>query len=367
MDPLAHTLVGACLAETRLRRLSPLAAPALILAANAPDIDAIAMSWSRDLALGVRRGWTHGVLAMAVLPLAVAAVLLLADRARCLLRQGAATARAGPVIALCYLGLLTHPALDWLNTYGIRLLMPIDGRWFYGDALFIVDPWIWLLAGGPVVLARTRTWLGGSAWLMLGGAATLLLNGFAVVPPGARLVWGMAVAAIVGLRLWGGLQAHIPRLAAGCLLCASVYAAAMAAGSRLAAARVEAWLAAHGERGAVVMAGPVPANPFARDVVVRDGARYRFIDLDWTRSAPIRVAGPPIPRGVQDAAVAAALAAPHVQGTRTWLRLPAHRVEATDAGYRVTIRDVRYARNRAAGFGTVVVDLDRDLRVRSPR
>ena len=31
-----------------------------------------------------------------------------------------------------------------MNTYGVRLLEPLSHRWFYGDTLFIVDPWIWI-------------------------------------------------------------------------------------------------------------------------------------------------------------------------------------------------------------------------------
>jgi len=80
MDPIAHSLVGACLSETRLQRLSALATPRLVLAANAPDIDIISTAAGRDFSLGFRRGWTHGVFAMAVLPLALAALILLADR-----------------------------------------------------------------------------------------------------------------------------------------------------------------------------------------------------------------------------------------------------------------------------------------------
>ena len=37
--------------------------------------------------------------------------------------------------------------MDVLNSYGVRLLMPFSGRWFYGDALYIVDPWLYLAAG----------------------------------------------------------------------------------------------------------------------------------------------------------------------------------------------------------------------------
>ena len=171
MDPIAHTLVGASLAETPLKRLSTLATPTLILAANAPDIDAVTLLLSRDVSLGFRRGWTHGILAMVILPLLLAGLMLLFDRLLGRYRQHQPRARAGPLIALSYIGVLTHTPLDWLNTYGIRFLMPFDGRWFYGDALFIVDPWIWLLAGAAVVLAHTRTVAAIAAWLALGAVS----------------------------------------------------------------------------------------------------------------------------------------------------------------------------------------------------
>ena len=44
------------------------------------------------------------------------------------------------LLALSYAGLLSHMFLDFLNSYGIRLLMPFSGRWFYGDSVFIIDP-----------------------------------------------------------------------------------------------------------------------------------------------------------------------------------------------------------------------------------
>ena len=100
-------------------------------------------------ALAHRRGWTHGVLALAILPFVVAGTLLLYDRYVRLRRNPlAAPARAGPLLGLAALAVLSHPALDWLNNYGMRWLMPFDGTWFYGDALFIVDPWVWLGLGG---------------------------------------------------------------------------------------------------------------------------------------------------------------------------------------------------------------------------
>jgi inner membrane protein len=46
--------------------------------------------------------------------------------------------------------------MDWLNSYGVRLLMPFSNRWFYGDALFIVDPVLYVVFGAAVVWSRIR-------------------------------------------------------------------------------------------------------------------------------------------------------------------------------------------------------------------
>ena len=172
MDPLAHTLVGATLAQTRLREgTGAMALAAGVLAANAPDVDAVTMFVSRDLSLGFRRGWTHGVLAMAVLPLVLTAALLVLDRLWARWRGRGPAARAGPLLRLTAAGVWSHPLLDWLNTYGVRFLMPFDGTWFYGDALFIIDPWVWLMAGLTVVLASSATWASAAGWALLGTAA----------------------------------------------------------------------------------------------------------------------------------------------------------------------------------------------------
>ena len=68
MDPLAHTLVGAALAESGLKRLTRGATAALLIGVNLPDVDVVAHLLSDDAALWYRRGWTHGLLAMAVWP-----------------------------------------------------------------------------------------------------------------------------------------------------------------------------------------------------------------------------------------------------------------------------------------------------------
>ena len=364
MDPVTHTLVGASLAETRLGRLSGFATPTLILGANAPDMDAVTMLIDRDLSLGFRRGWTHGVLAIAVLPMLLTGLICLLDRCIARWRGTPPRARPGRLLLLAYIAVASHPALDWLNTYGVRLLMPFDGRWFYGDALFIMDPLVWLPAGAAVVAAHSRSAAGMAAWLALGLVMTLLLALVGSVPAGIWLLWLAGLAGIAAVRAYGVSQPRIRRLATIALIVAGTYMLVMAGGSRLAARQAAEWLAARGSQFEQIMAGPLPARPFVRDVVVADADHYHFLLVDWLRADPIQVSSPSMPRG-GGPIVAAALNAPQVQGIRKWLRYPVYTVETLADGYRVTIRDVRYARRRGPAFPNGVVELDRDLQPRS--
>ena len=112
------------------------------------------------------------------------------------------------------------------------------------------------------------------------------------------------------------------------------------------------------------MAGPLPANPFVRDIIVVDESHYHFLELNWLRQDRIRVSGDSIPRGPTGPVVEAAVSAPHIRGAMTWMRFPAYVVEPLEDGFRVTIRDMRYARLDGLGIGSATVELDQDLRIR---
>ena len=308
MDPLAHTLVGATLAQTRLRDgTGAMALAAGVLAANAPDVDAVTMFVSRDLSLGFRRGWTHGVLAMAVLPLVLTAALLVLDRLWARWRGREPAARAGPLLRLTAAGVWSHPLLDWLNTYGVRFLMPFDGTWFYGDALFIIDPWVWLLAGLTVVLASSATWASAAGWALLATAATAVtwivigFGRFADTPPPTAVAWGAGLAAIVWLRATGRGRRRLPRVAAACLAAVAIYAGGMALASRSAERFTAALLGLQNGAAPVdVLAIPVPGNVFRRGIVAVYPDTYRFYELDWLSAPPLRrtaAPGAPRPRG----------------------------------------------------------------------
>lgn len=168
MDNLTHSLVGALIGQAGLKRKTGLAMPALIVGANIPDIDAACLLWLDGVQhLGFRRGITHGPIAWVFLPLLLAGGLWWWDRWQA--RRGKRPDTRLPVhfgwlYALSFLATLTHPALDWLNVYGVRLLEPFSSRWFYGDILFIVDVWLWALMGFATWFSLRREKRGGE-WM----------------------------------------------------------------------------------------------------------------------------------------------------------------------------------------------------------
>lgn len=364
MDPLAHTLIGATLAETGLKRLTPLGTATLVVAANAPDVDAVTYLIDGDLSLYLRRGCSHGLLAEAVWPLALAGIMFVVDR---LVRWRWPTRtrlRIGPTILLAAIAGLTHPLLDWMNSYGIRLLMPLDGRWFYGDALFIIDPWLWLIAACTVVVAGTHTRLGTALWALLAAATSALIFMAPIVAWPARMLWGLGIATIVGIRLLTGDDRRVDSLARGCLMSATAYVVVMILMGRIAAHQAEVSLQAAGVRPTSVAALPLPVNPFRRDVIAVTPGRYYFLTVDWLATPRITESSPSLPRVPLSDVIEAALAAPQVRGLRTWLRFPSYEVHRTGDGHRVTIRDVRFWRQdgvERGGLGIATVELDRNL------
>jgi inner membrane protein len=293
MDNLCHTLVGGVLAECGLKHRTPRATATLLIAANLPDLDAVAAFTSHGLAF--RRGITHGIPALILLPILLTAAMMAWDR----YRRG-----AGPAVVprqlflLALLGVWTHPALDWMNTYGMRWLMPLDGTWFYGDALFIVDPWLLLLLGGGMLLARRR---------------------------------GSAAPAAIGLAI------------------ASAYIVAMVAltlaGRRL--VREELGLEARGPRDLLV--APVFAVPWQRTVLVADKTGYRFGGIDWLPRPTVRLSGT-MARGDSLAPLVAQAGTVESQGFLTWARFPYYRRE----GDVVVADDARYSR-RGGSFARTTV------------
>ena len=158
MDNLTHSLVGLAAAKAGLEKLSPGATALCLLAANSPDADIVTLVGGRWIYLQNHRGITHSIVGTIALALALPFVFhgcaLLIARLR---RRKPATRLRGLLI-VSILVTTTHPLLDWTNNYGVRLLLPWNSRWFYGDLVFIMDPVFWLLLGGAALFGVRRPW-----------------------------------------------------------------------------------------------------------------------------------------------------------------------------------------------------------------
>lgn len=158
MDNLTHSLVGLTAAKTGLERLSPGATLLCVLAANSPDSDIVVLFFGdRWDFLQHHRGITHALVGTAFLALLAPLIFYGVDRAWARLRQQTPKTNFRGLLIASLIVTATHPLLDWTNNYGIRFLLPWNSHWSYGDLVFIVDPFIWLiLAAGLLVIWRMR-------------------------------------------------------------------------------------------------------------------------------------------------------------------------------------------------------------------
>lgn len=341
MDPLAHTLFGAAMAEAGLKKRSRYATATLLVGANLPDLDAVAMLWGNDVSLYVRRGWSHGVLALIVLPLLLVGAVWLWHRWRGTRRADGPPVHWPWLVVISFLAVWSHPLLDWLNTYGIRLLMPFDDTWFYGDTLFIIDPWVWLLAAAGVVLARSASRPVLAAWVLLGGvtSALILTSGFA--PVGVKLLWLFGLAVIVALRWWRP-SLELRQRVAQVSFAALVMYICMAYG--LARVAEHAWASEDGT-ALQVQANPMPGVASAHRLVVVHEDYYRVVSA----GGEVR----DVPREPANVIVEQAMADPSVRGFMHWSRFLYWEMAEHDDHWVVTFRDLRYSMpdDRPMGIG----------------
>ena len=260
MDNLTHSLVGLTAAKAGLEKLSPGATVLCILAANAPDADIAVLAFGdRWDVLQHHRGITHSIVGVIALAILLPLIFYFVDRLWSRFRNRPPVTRLKGLLLASFIVSATHPLLDWTNNYGIRLLLPWSPKWSYGDLVFIVDPYLWLILG----------------------AAAILLTARFVKFKNARDRWGRKIAltafALV-LCYWTFL--------------AILHARALSLGTETATRLASA----HGETVGRLAAMPRLANPFRWDFVFdTDRATYRFyVDVtgDTTASRADRYAKP---------------------------------------------------------------------------
>jgi inner membrane protein len=159
MDNFTHSLAGWAIGQAGLKTKSRKGLAALILGANMPDIDVFFGNFPWE-PLAMHRGFTHGLVGgVLVMPPLLAGLLWLLDRwqvQRGMVFPSGLAMHFGWLVALAYVGAVTHPLLDLQTSYAVQLLSPFSTLWFHAETLFILDVWIWVGLGFAVFLSRWR-------------------------------------------------------------------------------------------------------------------------------------------------------------------------------------------------------------------
>ncbi|MGI9165627.1 MAG: metal-dependent hydrolase [Pyrinomonadaceae bacterium] len=287
MDNITHSLVGLVASKAGLEKLSPKSTAVCALAANAPDSDIVTLLLGdRWTYLHHHRGITHSIIGTLVLALIVPVAFCMLDRLVARVRKRQPSIRLKGLLVASLVVSATHPLMDWTNNYGVRLLLPWSSRWFYGDLVFIVDPFLWLALGGAAFLLTSRAKWQIVFWI----ACALVLTYMVMVVSIAfgpdpyfvrRASWlsvltGLAVAFKLNVvQKWG----HKIAIAAFALILLYWGGLAFLHSLALSEARTRARIIAvqNGEAVTDVVAMPTLANPFRWQCIVEtENAAYQF-------------------------------------------------------------------------------------------
>lgn len=347
MDNVTHTLVGAALAHTGLKRWTSLATPTLILGANFPDLDIVTGLFSTPIYLEYHRGITHGIIAIPILSLLLAGLMYAASQWWQKKYPTHQPAKFPPLFVLSLLSISTHPLLDFTNSYGWRPFLPWNHQWFYGDIAFVADPWLWVGLGGTLMLLTASNKLRLSFWVILFLALAVPVIVYDGAGVGVKFAWFAIVAMFFGLRT----QLNLPQRAAQNLMRVVVLTLLAYFGSliwlhqtainqtqAIAAQKIRA-----GEQLTKVDAVPLPLNPFVWQTIISTDKAFYLSQLNLL--ATQSEAGNRYEReSGEAAAIQAALREPEIQAFRRFARFPVIEAQRNeDQTTKIKIRDVRFS------------------------
>lgn len=218
-----------------------------------------------------------------------------------------------PLLIGCAIAVLSHPFLDWMNEYGVRVLMPWSERWFYGDTLFIVDLVLLMLFGVGWWLSRLR-------------------------------------------RRRGLPQSALPARAA--VLTALLYIVTMKVQSERSRTAVEAALGRGPLDARQLMIGPRPFSMRTRSALIVTDSGYILRNVHAGQRVSLGRVTEFVPTNAQDPLSRAAQATDEYRRFARWSRFP-YFVPAADGDSTVFVGDARYARGTSTTWAGTLIRLSR--------
>jgi len=200
LDNLTHSLAGLIMGDAAVAwrqragaALTPRQRSAVlttaVLANNLPDFDFayVGVTSGKLGYLLHHRGHTHTL--AAVLPLALICLAVVALGFR-LWRPAPSRADLARLVLLAAAGGVLHVLMDFGNNYGVHPFWPAYDGWFYGDAIFIIEPWLMILLIGMAGGVSRSRWLRGALLVALAGLLALAWS-VAIAGPSLALALGV--------------------------------------------------------------------------------------------------------------------------------------------------------------------------------
>lgn len=322
MEPVTHALTSLALSRAGLGKTSRLATLMLLVAGLAADLDWLSRAGGPGAFLRGHRTITHSLVGTAAIALLCAGLFRWFGR-----KHPTAPVRFARAVWVCAAGASAHLLMDLANSYGVKLLWPFREKWYAGELVEAVDPWVLILLLAGLLLPSLFR----------------LVSEEVGARPKPRSAQRGAIVALLLLLLYGG-------------------------GRWLLHERAVALLGARTYREQIpraVGAFPAAASPLSWHGVVETDNTLEEIEVSL---APGSVFDPERARTHFKPEASPALeAARHSEAAQEFLpfaRFPVASVEKTALGYRVELHDLRFSAPLAARRGLVaVVELDRESHV----
>ena len=211
MDNLTHTLIGVLVGET-VHTVAPsnasgltenqrrnLFLPMMVVGSNLPDLDFLYSTFTGNKLdyLLEHRGHSHTVVG------AVLTGLLLLAACELWMRIAKRTPTRSDrrwLAVAALLGPLLHIAMDGTNSYGVHPFWPVHNGWLYGDAVFIIEPALWIAAAPLTFRLRTVVARVLVALVLFAGIALSVTTGLVPRPFTAVLAVLTAILLAIGWR-----------------------------------------------------------------------------------------------------------------------------------------------------------------------
>jgi inner membrane protein len=283
MDNVTHALISVMVGETVHRVLPPsavlsdrarrtVAITVMVVGGNLPDADVVyttVAGGTLDYLLH-HRGHTHTV------PGALGLSLLLFLAVRLWWRRRKITPKPADIwflAGLSVLATLLHIALDLTNNYGVHPFWPLDNRWYYGDAVFIIEPLLWASCAVLLFVLPSRTWRILITVVLAAGLGLSWFSGF--VPLSFAALLTVLTAGLAAVSRFAPARVALACGVAAWLTLTATFVIT----SRTAESRFEALLADRFPQARTldVVLTPMPADPVCREVLAVQTTAEQYV------------------------------------------------------------------------------------------